>query len=72
MSAITERRDMGLYEVLLSVSGFGIGTMLANFHVGGMFFVKSSFKHTRDECESKRAYVYFRCLIFNLSGPCKL
>ena len=29
--AITERRDMGLYEVPLSVSllGFGIGTMLA-------------------------------------------
>ena len=33
--AITERRDMGLYAVQLSVSllGFGIGTMLANFHV---------------------------------------
>ena len=33
--AITERRDMGLYGVPLSVSllGFGIGTMLANFHV---------------------------------------
>ena len=32
---ITERRDMGLYEVPLFVSllGFGIGTMLANFHV---------------------------------------
>ena len=33
--AITERRDMGLNEVPLFVSllGFGIGTMLANFHV---------------------------------------
>ena len=33
--AITERRGMGLYEVPLSVSllGFGIGTVLANFHV---------------------------------------
>ena len=33
--ALTERRDMGLYEVPLSVSllGCGIGTMLANFHV---------------------------------------
>ena len=31
--AITERRDMGLYEVPLSLLGFGIGTMLANFHV---------------------------------------
>ena len=29
--ANTERRDMGLYKVPLS--GFGIGTMLANFHV---------------------------------------
>ena len=35
VSAITERRDMGLCEVHLSVSllGFGIRTMLANFHV---------------------------------------
>ena len=35
VSAITEMRDMGLYEVPLSVSllGFGIGPMLANFHV---------------------------------------
>ena len=33
--AITERKDMGLYEVPLSVSlfVFGIGTMLANFNV---------------------------------------
>ena len=33
--AITGRRDMALYEVPLPVSllGFGIGTMLANFHV---------------------------------------
>ena len=32
MSAITERRDMGLYEVPLSMSllGFGMGTLLAN------------------------------------------
>ena len=34
-------------------------------------FVKSSFKHTSEECKSKRAYV-FRCLIFSLSGPCEL
>ena len=33
--AITERRDIGLYKVPLSVSllGFGIWTMLANFHL---------------------------------------
>ena len=37
VSAITERRDMGLYEVPLSMSllDFGMGTMLANFHMCG-------------------------------------
>ena len=41
VSAITERRDMGLYEVPRSVSllGFGIGTMLANFHLWGIMFL---------------------------------
>ena len=35
VSAITERRDMSLYEVPLSMCllGFGIGTMLVNFHM---------------------------------------
>ena len=51
VSAITERRDMDMYEVPLSVSllGFGIGTMLPNFHVWYVG-VKRSFKHTREEC----------------------
>ena len=33
--------DMGMYEVPLSVSllGFGMGTMLANFHMGGIMLV---------------------------------
>ena len=60
--AITERRDMGLYEVPFSVSllGFGIGTMYSQLPcVRYYVFVKSSFKHTREECESKRAYVFF-------------
>ena len=37
---ITERRDMGLYEVPLSMSllGFGMGTMLANFHMCSIMF----------------------------------
>ena len=53
VSAITERRAMGLYEVPLSVSllGFRIGTMLANLPcVRHYVFVESSFKHTREEC----------------------
>ena len=41
MSAITEKRDMGLYEVPFSMSlfGFGMGTMLANFHMCGTMLV---------------------------------
>ena len=39
--AITKRRDMGLYEVPLSMSllGFGMWTMLANFHMCGIMLV---------------------------------
>ena len=44
--SITERREMGLYEMPLSVSllGFGIRTMLANFHVlaGLVLYLSSS------------------------------
>ena len=48
---------MGLHEVSLYMSllGFGMGTMLASFRICG---VKNSFQHTREECESKRAYVF--------------
>ena len=30
--AITDRRDIGLYDVPMSLLGLGIGMMLANFH----------------------------------------
>ena len=33
MSAINERRDLSMYEVPLSLLGFGMGTMLSNFHM---------------------------------------
>ena len=59
--AITERRDMGLYEVPLTLFllGFGIGDYVSQLPcVMYYVFVKSSFKHTREECESKRAYVF--------------
>ena len=41
VSVITERRDLGLYEVHLSMSllGFGMGTMLVNFHMCGIMLV---------------------------------
>ena len=57
---ITEKRDMGMYEVPLSMSllGFGIGTMLANFYMCGIMLLSRAFKHARDKCDSKRAYVF--------------
>ena len=47
---------MGLYEVPLSVSLLHYVSQLPC--VWYYVFVKSSFKHTREECESKRAYVF--------------
>ena len=54
---ITERRDMGLYEVPLSL--LGVRDYVSQLPcVRYCIFVKSCFKHTREECESKRAYVF--------------
>ena len=70
----TERRDMGMYEVPLSVSllGFGIGTMLANFHVWGIKFLLRAVLNILVRNASPGGYMCFRGLIFNLSGPCEL
>ena len=72
--AITEMRDIGLYEVPLSVSllGFGIGTMLANFHVRGIMCLLRAVLNILVRNASPRGLMCFRCLIFNLSGPCEL
>ena len=63
--SITKRRDIGLYEVSLPVSFFGLWDRnyvsqlpCVRYYV----FVKNSLKHNREECE---------CLIFSLSGPCE-
>ena len=59
--AITEKRDMDLYEVPLSMSllGFGMGTMLANFHMCGiMFSLRTVLNNVNEECKSDRAYVF--------------
>ena len=54
---------MGLYEVPLSKLGFGMGTMLANFHMCGIMLVLRAVFNMP---------MRFRCLMFNLSGPCEL
>ena len=70
MSAITERRDMGLYEVPLSMSGFG--TMLVNFHMCGIMLVLRAVFNMIVRNASPRGPMCFKCLMFNLSGPCEL
>ena len=74
MSAITERRDMGLYEVHLSMSllGFWMGTMLANFHMCAIMLLLRTVINILVRNASPRAPMCFRCLMFNLSGPCEL
>ena len=59
---------MGLHDVPLSMSllGYGMGTMLANFHMCG---IKSSFNMLVRNASS-RGPMCFKCMMFNLSGPC--
>ena len=65
---------MGLYEVSLSMSllGFEIGTMLANFHMSGIMLVLRSVFNMLVRNNSPRGLMWFMCLMFNLSGPCEL
>ena len=72
--AITERRDMCLYEVSLSMPllGFRMGTMLANFHMCGVMLVLRTVFNMLVRNASARGPMCFRCLMFSLSGPCEL
>ena len=72
--AITEKRDMGLYEVPLSMSllGFEMGTMLNNFHVCGIMLVLKAVFNMPVRNASPRGPMCFRCPMFSLSGPCEL
>ena len=65
---------MGLYEVPLSMSllGFEMGTMLANFHRCGIMLVLRAVFNMLVRNSSPRGPMRFRCLMFNLSGPCEL
>ena len=65
---------MGLYEVPLSMSlfGFGMGTILANFHMCGIMLVLRTVFNMIVRNASPRGPMCFRCLMFCLSGPCEL
>ena len=73
VSAITEMRDMGLYEVLLSMCllGFGMWTMFANFHMCGNILVLRAVLNILVRNAGPRVPMCFRCMIFSLSGPCE-
>ena len=65
---------MALYEVPLSMSlfGFAMGTMLSNFHMCGVVLLLRADLNMLTRNASQRGSMYFRCLIFSLSGPCEL
>ena len=65
---------MGLYEVPLSMSllGFGMGTMFANFHMCGIMLVLRAVFNMFVRNASARGPMCFRCLMLGLSGPCEL
>ena len=56
---------MGLYEVPLSMSllGFGMGTMLANFHMCGIMLVLRAVFNMLVRNASPRGPMCFRCLL---------
>ena len=65
---------MALYEMPLSMSllGFGMWTMLANFHMCGIMLVLRAVFNMHVRNATPRGLMCFRCLMFNLSGPCEL
>ena len=56
----------------MSLLGFGMGTMLANFHRCGIMLVLRAVFNMLVRNESPRGPMCFRCLMFNLSGSCAL
>ena len=65
---------MGLYVVSLSISllGFEMGIMLDNFHMCGIMLLLRAVLNMLVRNASPRGPMCFRCLMFNLSGPCEL
>ena len=62
---------MGLYEVPLSLLGFGMGTMLVNFHMCGIMLLRAVFDMFVRNA-SPIGPIRFRCMMLIFSGPCEL
>ena len=73
MSAITEKRDVGPYEVALSTSllGFWDGDYVSQLPHVCYYVVVSGFKYARENA-STRGPMWFWCLMLRLLGPCEL
>ena len=56
----------------MSLLGFGMGTMLANFHMCGIMLVLRAVLDMLVRNASPIGHMCFRSLLFNLSGPCEL
>ena len=56
----------------MSLFGFGMGTMLTNFHMCGIMLVLRTVYNMLVRNASPKGHMCFRCLMFNLSGPCDL
>ena len=54
------------------VLGFGMETILANCHMGGVMLLLRSVLSMLVRNASPRGSMCFRCLMFSLSGPCEL
>ena len=65
---------MGLFEMPLSMTllGLGMETMLANFHMCDTMLVLRAVFNMFVRNASRRGPMCFRCMMFNLSGPCEL
>ena len=65
---------MSLYEVSLFMSlwGFGMGTMLVNFHVCGIMLLLRAVLNVLVRKASPIGYICVRCFLFRLSGSCEL
>ena len=56
----------------MSLLGFVVGTMLANFYMCGIMLVLRAIFNMHVRNAGPRGPMCFRCLIFSLSGHCKL
>ena len=71
---ITERSEMGLYDVpmFMSLFGFGIRMMFASFHVSEMMLLFSDVLYMLVRYACPSGPMCLSCLMLTLSGPVEL